>query len=103
MVVDTPVSLKMQGYENGYREGAFFWVVNSIYFQYYGLLIFVVSGVVMLVVSYLTAAPRLEDIEGLTYGIVSREDRGRCRRSWNWTDAAASIFVLVAIVTDTYS
>ena len=49
--------LKLAGFEDGYTEGSFLWIVNNIYFQYYSLLIFVVCVVVMIVVSYLTEAP----------------------------------------------
>ena len=43
LAVDTPVTLKMAGFENGYPEGSLFWIVNHIYFQYYSLLITIVS------------------------------------------------------------
>ncbi len=43
LAVDTPVTLKMAGFEGGYEAGSFLWIVNNIYFQYYSLLIFVVS------------------------------------------------------------
>ncbi|HEY6854470.1 MAG TPA: sodium:solute symporter, partial [Gemmatimonadales bacterium] len=45
LVVDTPVSLHLAGYEQGYAPGTFFWIVNNLYFQYYSLLIFVISVV----------------------------------------------------------
>src|SRR5690606_29059288 len=40
LLVDTPVSLGLSGYEHGYPEGSLLWIVNNIYFQYYSLLIF---------------------------------------------------------------
>ncbi len=43
LAVDTPVTLGMTGYEAGYPSGSFLWIVNNIYFQYYSLLIFLVS------------------------------------------------------------
>src|SRR5512137_123688 len=48
LLVDTPVALHLSGYENGYAQGSFLWIVNNIYFQYYSLLVFVVSVVVMI-------------------------------------------------------
>ena len=56
LAVDTPVTLKMAGFEAGYPEGSFLWIVNHIYFQYYSLLITLVSIVAMFVVSYHGAA-----------------------------------------------
>jgi SSS family solute:Na+ symporter len=96
--VDTPVALKLQGYENGWTEGSFAWIVNKIYFQYYSLLIFLVSMAAMIVVSYLTAAPSEEKLRGLTFGTLTDEHRRESRESWGTIDVFASVAVLVAIV-----
>ncbi len=98
LVVDTPVTLHMEGFENGYTEGSFLWIVNNIYFQYYSLLIFVVCVVVMIGVSYMTEPPSLERIKGLTYGTVTDEHKAETRSSWNWRDVAATALVLAAIL-----
>ncbi len=97
LAVDTPVLLKLSGYENGYPEGSLFWIVNNIYFQYYSLGIFLISAAVMIVVSYLTEPPSWERIQGLTYGTATEEQRRRTRESWTWADVAASALVLVCI------
>ena len=97
LAVDTPVSL-LERYKDGYAEGSFLWFVNNIYFQYYSLFIFVVSIVVMIVVSYMTEAPSLEKIKGLTFGTVTEEDRRKSRSSWSSRDVIASALVLVAII-----
>ena len=47
LAVDTPVTLGVAGYENGYAEGSLLWIVNNIYFQYYSVLIFLVCVAVM--------------------------------------------------------
>jgi SSS family solute:Na+ symporter len=98
LAVDTPVTLELEGFEHGYPEGSFLWIVNNIFFQYYSLLIFVVCVVVMVVVSYATEAPPLDRLKGLTYGTVSEEDRRKSRTSWNAMDVAASAGVLLAIL-----
>jgi SSS family solute:Na+ symporter len=46
MMVDTPVTLGVGGF-NGYEPGSFLWIVNNIYFQYFSVLITIVSAVVM--------------------------------------------------------
>jgi len=96
--VDTPVALKLGGLK-GYEEGSFFWIVNNIYFQYYSLFVFVVSMIVMIVVSYMTRAPAEEKIHGLTYATVTEEHRLESRKSWNRGDVIASAVVLLAILT----
>jgi len=96
--VDTPVSLRLEGFEGGYLAGSFLCIINNIYFQYYSLLIFVVSVIVMINVSYLTAPPAETSIQGLTFGTASAADRAATRQSWNRFDLIASFSVIVLIV-----
>jgi SSS family solute:Na+ symporter len=98
LVVDTPVSLHLAGFEGGYPEGSLLWIVNNIYFQYYSLLIFLVSMTVMIVVSYMTEPPPEASIRGLTFGTESDEDRLLSRSSWNRTDVTSSVIVLLLIL-----
>jgi len=95
LAIDTPVKL-IGGFS--YAEGSFFWIVNHIFFQYYSLIIFVVSIVVMIVVSYLSAPPSYEKISGLTYGTVTEEHRKESRSSWSRGDVIASAVVVVLII-----
>src|SRR5579863_10024026 len=55
MIVDTPVTLGVGAFQNGYPAGSFLWIVNNIYFQYFSVLITIVSAVVMVGVSYMTS------------------------------------------------
>jgi SSS family solute:Na+ symporter len=98
LLVDTPISLKLAGYESGYAKGSFLWIVNNIYFQYYSLLIFLVSVIVMIGVSYLTEKPSEEKTRGLTYGTESAEERQATRASWNHWDVINSAIVLGLIL-----
>jgi SSS family solute:Na+ symporter len=98
MLVDTPVTLKLPGFEKGYSQGSFLWIVNNINFQYFSVLITLVSAVVMVVVSYLTPEPNYEQIRSLTFGTATEEDRRHTRASWNWRDIAASCFILLCIL-----
>jgi SSS family solute:Na+ symporter len=97
LAVDTPVSLRLAGFEQGYPAGSFLWIVNNVYFQYYSLLIFLVSVGVMIGVSYLSPAPAYERIDGLTYGTVTEEHRRDSRASWTRWDVLASLAVLLMI------
>lgn len=98
LAVDTPVTLRMEGFAGGYPVGSFLWIVNNIYFQYYSLLIFLVSAVVMVVVSYLTEAPRENEITGLTYATATDEQKRQTRKSWNKWDVINSGAVLFLIL-----
>jgi len=92
------VALKLSGFENGYPEGSLFWVVNNIYFQYYSLLIFLVSVVVMIIVSYMTEKPSEHQITDLTYQTMSEDHRKETRASWNRWDVISSGIVLLLIL-----
>src|SRR5438552_2255216 len=98
LAVDTPVSLHLAGFADGYAPGSFLWIVNNLYFQYYSLFIFIISVVVMVVVSYATAPPAPEQVAGLTYGTVTTEDRAQSRASWSGREVIASAVVLVLIL-----
>jgi len=98
LAVDTPVMLKLQGFESGYTPGSFLWIVNNIYFQYYSLLIFLVSVAVMLGVSYLSPAPDPGAIRDLTYATLTDEHRRESRGSWNRWDVASSALVVALIL-----
>ena len=98
LAVDTPVSLGMAGYEAGYPEGSFLWIVNNIYFQYYSVLIFLISAATMIGVSYATAPPSDAQIQGLTLATVTAEQKAETRRSWNHWDVVNSVVVLGLIL-----
>ncbi len=98
LLVDTPVTLKLTGFEAGYDSGSFLWIVNNIYFQYYSLFIFVVSAGVLVGVSYLTDRPSERQLTGLTYSTITDEQRQATRHSWNRWDVVASGVVLSLIL-----
>jgi solute:Na+ symporter, SSS family len=98
LAVDTPVALHLAGYENGYAQGSFLWIVNNIYFQYYSLLVFLVSVVVMIAVSYATAAPAEERLAGLTFATVTAQHRAESRASWTRQEVLLSGTVLLLIL-----
>ncbi|HEV2394175.1 MAG TPA: sodium:solute symporter [Verrucomicrobiae bacterium] len=98
MLVDTPVTLGLKGFENGYTPGSFLWIINNTYFQYFSVLITIVSAVVMVAVSYMTAAPDYPAIKSLAFGTATHEDRTQTRASWDWRDIAGSAIVLGVII-----
>jgi SSS family solute:Na+ symporter len=98
LAVDTPVSLHLAGFEGGYPEGSLLWIVNNIYFQYYSLLIFLVSTAVLFGVSWMTEAPPEERLRDMTYATVTDEHRRESRASWNRGDVIASGVVLLLIL-----
>jgi len=98
MAVDTPVTMGLSGFQNGYSEGSFLWIINNIYFQYWSVLITVVSAVVMVVVSRLTEEPDYSRIRSLTFATATKEDLAHTRASWSWQEVAGSGVVLACIL-----
>jgi SSS family solute:Na+ symporter len=98
LAVDTPVTLKMAGYEAGYPSGSFLWIVNNMFFQYYSVIIFIVSCAVLIGVSYATEPPAERQIVGLTYAGVTPAQRRESRASWNHWDVINSSIVMLLIV-----
>lgn len=98
LAVDTPVTLKMAGFEAGYPEGSFLWIVNHIFFQYYSLFITAVSILVMFAVSYTSEAPSEAQLVGLTYETVTHEHQAETRASWNRWDVINTCIVLALIL-----
>jgi solute:Na+ symporter, SSS family len=98
MFVDTPVTLGLPGFQNGYSKGSLLWIVNNTYFQYFSVLITIVSAIVMVGVSYATAPPDYAKLQNLTFETKTTEDRATTRASWNWRDVAASAAVLMFIL-----
>jgi SSS family solute:Na+ symporter len=95
LAIDTPVKM-IPGFQ--YPEGSMFWIINHIFFQYYSMIILVVSAAVMIVASHLTAAPDYARIGGLTYATRTTEHKQTSRESWNATDVVLSALVLVLIL-----
>jgi solute:Na+ symporter, SSS family len=93
MLVDTPVTLM----KKEYAQGSFLWIVNNINFQYFSILITIISAIVMVAVSYATAEPKYENIKSLTFATATAEDKARTWASWSARDVLASAFVLLCI------
>jgi len=98
MAVDTPVTLGLAGFENGYAPGSFLWICNNIYFQYFSVLITLVSTAMMVGVSLATAPPDYLLIRSLTSATETDEDRSRTRAGWDARDVAASAIILLCIL-----
>jgi SSS family solute:Na+ symporter len=98
MLVDMPVTLGLAGFEHGYAEGSFLWIVNKTYFQYFSVLVTIISAIVAVGVSLATGRPDYSTIGGLTYGTATESHDAETRRSWDWRDVAASACVLCAIL-----
>jgi len=95
MLVDTPITL---GAIDAYEHGSFLWIVSNINFQYFSILITIISAIVMVGVSYATKEPDYAMLKNLTFGTRTDEHLADSQASWDWRDIATSIFVVAAII-----
>lgn len=93
LVIDTLVTMGVD-----FPNGSLCWIVNNVYFQYYSLMIFAVCMTLMALISRMTTPPGKEQIEGLTFGTTTREQRQATRATWDYRDVIASAFVILAII-----
>lgn len=94
ILVDMPCTLDSTFHD---KEGTFFWIVNNINFQYFSILITIISAIVMVVVSYMTEPPNEAQIKGLTFATASADDNATTRESWGAMEVVFSLVVLVGI------
>jgi SSS family solute:Na+ symporter len=71
----------------------------TINFLYFCICLFLVSIVVMVVVSLLTPKPAEEQIRGLTFATTVAKDKAASRASWNKWDVILSLIVVAVIVS----
>ena len=95
MLVDTPITL---GWTQGYEVGSFLWIVANINFQYFSILITIISAIVMILVSYMGDAPDYSSIKNMTFATRTDDHLSESQASWDWRDVAGSIIVLVFII-----
>jgi SSS family solute:Na+ symporter len=77
-------------------EGWMFWYAD-INFLHFAIFLFVICTVVLAVVSLLTPAPSLEQIEGLTIGAISDDEKAVGTSGWRKTDGLLSVILFVIV------
>jgi solute:Na+ symporter, SSS family len=95
MFVDTPVTLGLA--QNGYTPGSFLWIINNINFQYFSILITLISAIVMVAVSYLTETPDYDKIKNLSFGTATAQHKSESYASWDWREVVTTVFVIAVI------
>ena len=75
------------------RRTALHWLI----FQYFSILITIVSALVMIGMSYAPEAPDYEKLSNLTFGTTAQTHRTESQASWSWREVAISVFVVAVI------
>jgi len=96
MMVDTPITMGLK--PHGYEPGTFFWVINNINFQYFSILITLISAGTMVAVSYSTPAPDYAALKDLTFATRVKHASTDAKSGWDWREVVASCLVLAAVI-----
>ena len=102
LAVDTPVSLGMAGYAGGYTPGSFLWIVNNIYFQYYSLLIFLVSAAAMVDRELHDRSAARAQLGDLTFATMTEEHKRESRASWRHGPGRLGIVLVLILAAYIY-
>jgi len=70
----------------------------SINFAHMAIIMFVLCVLVCTVVSLMSKAPNEADIQGLTYGTLTKEDRAANKGSYTMIDIAVSVLLVVIVI-----
>ena len=70
----------------------------TLNFLYFCILLFILSIVIMVVVSLLSERPDEKQIKGLTFATTVAEDRAASRASWNKMDVILSVIVVMIVI-----
>jgi solute:Na+ symporter, SSS family len=77
-----------------------FWLdFATVNFLYFCIILFVVSIVIMIVVSMMSEKPSAAQLNGLTFATTVAEDKAASRLSWNAKDVWLSVIVILIIVS----
>ncbi len=97
LVVAT-VRITLELFKNDLTPGTFIYTFGNINFLTFGVYFFVMSCCVAILVSLLTEKPSEEQLEGLTFGTITAEQKLANKNSYDWKDIAASILVVVLVI-----
>jgi len=70
----------------------------TLNFLYFCIMLFILSIVIMVVVSLLSERPDEKQIKGLTFATTVAEDRAASRASWNKMDVILSVIVVMIVI-----
>lgn len=81
-----------------FADGSVLANIAGFNFLYYSGVLLLMSVVIVVTISTLTAPPSGEQIQGLTYGTLSVEDKAAIRASWDKKDVIGTVIVLGMVV-----
>jgi SSS family solute:Na+ symporter len=80
-------------------QGGIVYQFATMNFLYFCIALFVLSILIMVVVSLMTPKPDESQIKGLTFATTVAEDKAASRASWNSVDVILSVIVILIVVS----
>lgn len=93
------LKLTLQLFKDNFSPDNILYKFASINFLYFCIYLFLVSILILVVVSLTSPAPSEEQIKGLTFSTTVATDRAASRASWNATDVVLSLIVVGIILS----
>jgi SSS family solute:Na+ symporter len=86
--------LVLDVFKDSLTEGALLQQIQSINWLYFCIYLFLLCIAAIAVVSLWTTKPRLEQLEGVTYGSATEKQKHETRNSWNLWDVIHSAVII---------
>ena len=77
---------------------SFWFLLGDMNFLSFAAWFFLFCIILILVVSYATAAPSEEKLKNLTYATISEEEKKHNKNSYNWKDIVISLVIIAIVV-----
>ena len=90
--------LTMQLFRDNFPVDGLLYKFASMNFLYFCIDLFIVSILILVIVSLTSPAPDEEQIKGLTFSTTVATDKAASRASWNSTDVVLSLIVVAIII-----
>jgi SSS family solute:Na+ symporter len=90
--------LVLDVFKDKLTEGSLLYQIESINWLYFCVYLFLLCIVIIAIVSLVSTKPRPEQLEGLTYGSTTDQQKKETRKSWNMWDVLNSAIIIGIII-----
>ncbi len=90
--------LTLEIMKSSFSEGSFLFGIANINWLVFGAYFFAICISIAVLVSMFYPAPSPAQLQGLTFGSITQEQRTTNKSSYNWVDIVASILVVLIVV-----
>ncbi|MGB5358453.1 MAG: sodium:solute symporter, partial [Eudoraea sp.] len=89
--------LTLEILKSSFTEGSFIYAIADINWLVFGAYFFAMCIGIAVVVSMMYPAPSEAQLQGLTFGTISPEQRAENKASYNWVDIVTSVLIIAIV------